>query len=363
MEELLRKRYTDPSAPGSFQGPEKLYTSAKKAGQANVSRKDVSKYLEKEDTYTLNRALNNKFPRNRVVVQGIDSQWDMDLMDLSLLEKDNVGNKYVLLAIDIFSRYVWLRPLKSKHAKVVVSALDTVLSEGRQPRSIRTDGGSEFQNKLMKSYLEERGIHIFHTFNDKQANYGERAIKTIKSKLYRYLISRNTLNYLEVLQDLVKSYNNTVHSSLGRPPSNVNKGNESEVRLDQYLLRRRPRLHRYKQHIRFNIGDQVRVSYRREPFDREYGQRWSREIFVIAEGRMRVGIPVYKLNDWNGDPIKGTFYQAQLQKVTAHEDNSFKIEKILRRRRRKGKTQLFVSWKGWPAKFNQWVGENEVTSL
>ena len=115
--------------------------------------------------------------------------------------------------------------------------------------------------------------------------------------------------------------------------------------------------------MRFNIGDQVRVSYRREPFDREYGQRWSREIFVIAEGRMRVGIPVYKLNDWDGEPIKGTFYQAQLQKVTAHEDNSFKIEKILRRRRRKGKTQLLVSWKGWPDKFNQWVDANEVTQL
>ena len=102
----------------------------------------------------------------------------------------------------------------------------------------------------------------------------------------------------------MKSYNNTVHSSLGRPPSNVNKGNKSEVRLDQYLLRRRLRLHRYKQHMQFNIGDQVRVSYRREPFDREYGQHWSREIFVIAEGRMRIGIPIYKLNDWMGNLLK-----------------------------------------------------------
>ena len=352
----LKRRYNDPSAPGSFQGPEKLYTSAKKDGH---TRKDVVRYLQKENTYTLNRALIRKFPRNRVIVEGIDSQWDIDLADLALLEKDNDGYKYVLLAIDVFSRYVWVRPLKTKYAKEVVKALQSIFAEGRTPHSIRTDGGKEFQNKTVKSFLTEYGIHLFSTYNETQANYAERAIKTIKSKLYRYLISRNTLRYIDVLQDLVKSYNHTKHSSLGRTPASVNKNNEGEVRLDQYMLRRKIRDRPQK--MWFDLGDQVRISFRREAFDREYGQKWSGEVFVISDRRRRNGIPIYKLKDWNGEPIKGTFYQQQLQKVDVSDEDNFKIEKILKRRRRNGKNQVFVKWLHWPKKFNQWIDEDTIT--
>ena len=192
MEDGLRRIYNDPVAPGSFQGPDKLYTSANLTGVTGVRRQDVDNFLQKEDTYTLNRSARRKFPRNRVVVRGIDTQWDVDLADLTLLGKSNAGSKYFLLAVDVFSRYVWVRPLKSKYAKDVINALDSILSQGRQPKTVRSDGGREFQNRAVKSFLNERGVHLFRTYNETQANYAERAIKTLKSKLYRYLISRNT---------------------------------------------------------------------------------------------------------------------------------------------------------------------------
>ena len=358
MVEEIRRQYKDPAAPGSFQGPSKLVTR-------NRSIKDVLAALRKEDTYTLNRALNQRFPRNRVVVDGIDSQWDVDLADLALLEKSNDGFRYFLLAIDIFSRYVWVRPLKTKYAKEIVTALKSILAEGRHPQSIRTDGGREFQNRSVKAFLAEREIHLFSTYNEPQANYAESAIKTIKSKLYRYLISRNTLRYIDVLQDLVKSYNNTKHSSLGRTPATVDKSNESEVRLDQYRLRRKPKHdedHR-KQRMLFDIGDQVRVSFRRETFDREYGQKWSGEVFIITERDRRNGIPIYKLRDWNGEPIKGTFYQQQLQKVDVSDEDAFKIDKVLKRRRVNGRNQVLVKWLNWPKKFNQWIDEDAIEEI
>ena len=358
MVDDIRRQYNDPSAPGSFQGPAKLATR-------NRSIKDVLAALRKENTYTLNRALKRRFPRNQVVVEGLDSQWDVDLADLALLKKSNDDSKYFLLAIDIFSRYVWVRPLKTKYATEIVKVLKSILAEGRRPHSIRADGGREFQNRTVKAFLAEQGIHIFSTYNDTQANYAERAIKTIKSKLYRYLISRNTLRYIDVLQDLVKSYNNTKHSSLGRTPASVNKGNESEVRYDQYRLRRKPKNdedHK-KQRMLFDIGDQVRISYRREAFDREYGQKWSGEVFIIAERDRRNGIPIYKLKDWNGEPIKGTFYQQQLQKVDVSDDDAFKIDKVLKRRRRNGRNQILVKWMHWPNKFNKWIDEDVVEDI
>ena len=358
----LKNIYNNPSQPGSFQGPRKLYTAAKNTRLKDIRQKDVIKFLQGESTYTLNRAVTNKFPRNRVIVEGLESQWDIDLADMNLLTANNDGNKYFLLAIDVFSRYIWVRPLKTKYAKDVIVCLESILMEGRQPQSIRTDGGKEFQNRQVKAFLSGRDVHLFSTYNETQANYAERAIKTVKSKLYRYLIGRNTLRYIDVLQDLVHSYNHTKHSSLGRPPASVNSTNESEIRFDQFLLRRRRHGDESsRQRLRFNVGDQVRISYRREAFDREYGQKWSGEVFYISQRRRRNGIPIYKLKDWNGEDIKGTFYNQQLQKVNVSDQDNFKIEKILKRRKINGKKQVFVKWLHWPRKFNQWIDEVAVT--
>ena len=253
----LKRIYTTPSQPGSFQGPQKLYSSAKGSGISNVRQKDVEEYLQSVNTYTLNRTLTRKFRRNRVVVEGIDSQWDVDLADMRLLYKDNDGYKYFMLAVDVFTRYVWVRLLKSKHATIIGQCLESILKEGRVPKTIRTDGGREFQNGHVNRYLKDRSIHLFSTYNETQANYAERVIKTIKSKLYRYLLDRNTLRYADVLLELVESYNHTKHSSLGCTPASINRNNESEARLDQYLLRRRPRTkEKYKQRMWFNVGDQ-----------------------------------------------------------------------------------------------------------
>ena len=56
----------------------------------------------------------------------------------------------------------------------------------------------------------------------------------------------------------------------------------------------------------------------------------------------------YKLSEWDGTPIKGTFYQADVQKVIVPDDTLFPIDQVLKR---KGK-QVFVSWKGWPKNYN-----------
>ena len=64
------------------------------------------------------------------------------------------------------------------------------------------------------------------------------------------------------------------------------------------------------------VGDRVRISHLRKIFTREYDEKWSGEIFVVSERRLRGGLPIYRLKDYLEDEIKGTFYQAELQKVT-----------------------------------------------
>lgn len=358
MADRVSIRYNTPATPGSFQGPHKAYISAKQAGIQDLTRKEIKESLQKEETYTLNRAVNTKFPRNRVIVEGIDSQWDTDLADLTLLSSSNNGYKHILLMIDIFSRHIWVQALKTKLSEEIIKAMDRIFQLGRQPNSMRTDGGRELNNVRVKKFLNKKGIHHFITHNSTQANYSERAIKTIKSKLYRYMIHNNSLRYIDVLQDIAKSYNNTIHSSLGRPPVEVNKTNEGEVRYKQYLLRRK-KTHK-QQTFKLNLGDKVRMFLAPEKFDREYGQKWTGEVFLISERRMRRGIPIYKVKDWNGDPIEGTFYQQELQKVNVSDHDLFKIEKVLKRRRRNGANQVFVKFLHWPKKFNAWINEDAV---
>ena len=119
-----------------------------------------------------------------------------------------------MVVIDIFSRYAWVEPIKDKTANEIVKAFDKIISEGRIPHRLRTDGATDFTSKKFQDYLKSKKITHFTTHGVKQANYVERFIKTIKSKIYRYIVQNNTPRYIDVLDKLVKSYNNTWHSGI-----------------------------------------------------------------------------------------------------------------------------------------------------
>ena len=77
--------------------------------------------------------MRRKFPRNRVIVGGFMQQWDVDLMDMGNLSKYNGGVTFILVAIDIFSRYAFAAPLKSKRGKDVAEGFAAIFAKGYQP--------------------------------------------------------------------------------------------------------------------------------------------------------------------------------------------------------------------------------------
>ena len=109
----------------------------------------------------------------------------------------------------------------------------------------------------------------------------------------------------------------------------------------------------------FKQGDYVRLSHTRKPFTREYEQRWSGELFVITDRIWNQDYAVYKLKDYAGDDIEGTFYEEELQKVTPNE--VYRIEKIIKTRKRKGlPKEYLVRWMRWPPKYDSWVSEKDM---
>lgn len=184
----------------------------------------------------LYKPIRKTFPRSKVVVNTIDSMWDGDLADVSNIASHNDGYKFLLVLIDIFSRFLFIVPLKNKQNQTIIEGLKSIFQKGRKPHTLRTDKGSEFKNRWVKTFLKKEGINVIYTQNETKANYAERVIRTMKNLMYRYFMKNRTYHYVNVLQDLVNSYNKRPHRSLGsNAPASVNQDNADEIRLDAYL--------------------------------------------------------------------------------------------------------------------------------
>ena len=362
--DYLKNLYYDPSKQGSLSGPDKLHKLVKELGERRIGIRRIKKGLSEQEDYTTLRQFRRKFKRNRVIVAGIDDLWDADLIDFQSLAKYNDGAGYILVVIDVFSRYLFTRPLRTKSGTEVARAWRSIFDEGRIPNSIRTDGGREFSNPDVKRVYKHYDVHHYTAHSESHANYAERVIKTIKSRMWRLMRHNKTLHYLDDVKSITNIYNSTQHPSLGRAPKDITKANEDESRYEQALLRekeangervKKPKsvLSKKKPKYRYGVGDHVRMAESRRPFATEYSEKWTGEIFKIKHRYMRENIPVYTVEDLAGEVIQGTFYQDELQKVVYDPNAEFRVEKVIKKRERKGHPpESKVKWYSWPSKFN-----------
>ena len=112
----------------------------------------------------------------------------------------------------------------------------------------------------------------------------------------------------------------------------------------------------------YKKGDKVRISHMVKTFERAYDEKWIREIFKVVQSFKRFGVCKYHLCNLDGEDIKGTFYEAELQLVDYSAQGSFEIEKVIKKRGRGKKEEVLVKWKGWPEKFNSWILTSDLQS-
>ena len=355
--------YTTPGHPGAFAGPEKLYEIVKQEGRYKIGKTKIRKFLNNFDAYSLFKPIRRTFPRSSVIVNTIDSMWDADLADVSSISKYNSGYKFLLVLIDIFSRFLVMVPLQDKKHSSIIEALRGVFARGRKPKTLRTDKGSEFKNKWVKEFLQDQDVNTLYTQNETKANFAERVIRTMKNMMYRYFMKSQTYKYTDVLQQLVSSYNSRPHRSLGgMAPKDVKDSNSDEVRLVMYLVKnkkkdmtKQKKKYRRDTRFKFKIGDTVRISQLKRAFQKDYDQKWTEEYFIVSKRYKREDKPIYQLKDLLDEKLKGSFYQSELQRVVKSDSVSYRIEKILRKRGRGQNKEILVKWSGWPNKFNSWT--------
>ncbi len=352
-EEYLKRLYTTPTRPGSLQGAKKLLNTIQKEKKFKIGSKKLADFLKGEEAFTVHKRPRRSFARVPVIVRGIGDQYDADLMDLKRLSKYNKGFKYVLVMIDVFTRYVWAQPMKRKKEDHAIQALKVLFEKAPLPERLRSDKGGEFTGGKVEKYFKDKGILHFVTWNEVKANYAERSIQTIKKKIFRYLTQRRSGKWLDALQDIVSSYNRTYHSSLGMSPSEVNEKNEKSVWWDLYAGVN-AKSSRYKK-FKYKSGDTVRLSRKRGRMDREYDEKWTNEIFRVTRRFYRKGVKQYKVADYSGEDKKGSFYEAELQGVSIDKNSLWRVDSVLKTRGKGAEKEKFVHWFGWPKKYDQWI--------
>lgn len=197
--DYLKELYYTPGKPGAFAGPEKLYQAVKQEGKYKIGRRRIRQFLNNEDPYSLYKPIRKTFPRSKVIVNTIESMWDGDLADVSNISSHNYGYTFLLVLIDIFSRYLFIIPLRNKHHQNIIDGLKSVFQTGRKPHTLRTDKGSEFKNRWVKTYLKKEGINVIYTQKETKANYAGRVIRTMKNLMYRYFMKNRTYRFVTKL--------------------------------------------------------------------------------------------------------------------------------------------------------------------
>lgn len=291
----------------------------------------------------LHRPARRKFNRRRFIQRGIDDTFASDLAQLDQYASENKGFKYILVVIDCFSKYLWTRAVKSKNASDITNAMADIFKKSKRiPKNIITDQGREYYNSNFQNLMKKHNINHYSTFSVLKASIAERVIRTIKEKLFKLFTLNGNHKWLDLLEQVTNTYNNTKHRTIGMKPINVNKNNEQDILKSKYS------------HLKvvgkqkFKVGDVVRISKFKHIFQKGYTPNWTTELFKIV--KVKITNPTtYLLEDLQGQPISGGFYETELQKTK--QPDVFLIERILRK---KGK-KMYVKWLGFDNSHNSWV--------
>ena len=165
---------------------------------------------------------------------------------------------------------------------------------------------------FLKNGFRVMNIIMYSTYNDSKSVVAERFIRTLKDKLYKYMIATSKNVYYDILDDIVNEYNNTKHSTIKMKPKDV-KGDTTK----SSAIARNKRVYiceHNEKSARYNVGDRVRISKLKNIFAKGYTPNWSKEIFIANKINHTVAY-AYNPKDLNDEEIIGSLYDRELQKT------------------------------------------------
>lgn len=304
----IHEHYTNARKKSAFGSRQSLIKEGK------FRAKDVDRYLNSSETYTKFKLTPKRFPRLKVVSYRLNEIWSIDLADMQQLANSNAGIRYLFVAVDVLSRYLWVEAIKSKTAKACTEALKKIIAnnekspkpkicrETHRPEKIWVDKGREFAGEFA-SYCHQNGIEIYSTKSETKSALAERNIRSLKSLIFKYMHEHDQNRYCDVLDHFVAIINNRVNRMTKLAPASVSqKDVKYLVSLCHTNLQRKPK---------FKVGDCVRVRRKIDTFHRGYRIQFTEELFTITAIPTN-NPPTYVVKDSDNEIIQGKFYEPEL---------------------------------------------------
>jgi hypothetical protein len=280
MEEL-RKIFYDPKY--GYPNVNQLVKIAKEKNLGLTYDEIKSFYDSQQVNQIFKPNVNKKFEPIKSVYDEVGTL-QADLMDVSRWARHNHGVNWLLNVVDIFSRYAWSFPLKTKSSKNgnIAEVLEEVYKEieKKYPRNhliLEVDNGSEFKAKVndlndkwdVKVYLNNPTKINQHTF----MSIVERFNRTLLGKIKKHIYSQGHLNYVDNLQKFIDAYNNSEHSAIHEKPDIIFHKKERPIIEIKPILENT-----------INVGDYVRLVKKKKTFEKKgLTPNLSLEIYKVVE--------------------------------------------------------------------------------
>ena len=270
----------------------------------------IARYLRKNETHSLHKPVRKKFKRRRIITHYPGQIVQMDLIDMQKFYGSNSFYKYILVVLDLFSKKVWLRALKTKEGGETANAIKSVIHDTGFPiQTVIFDEGKEFLNNNVDTLFAQYSIHSYHIRTKTKAGAVERVNRTIKGIIYKIFTTTKRKRWIDFLEDIQDNYNNTYHRTIKMTPNQVSMENSKKVFKNMF-----PDINTTVD-CRLKKGDKVRISLNKEIFDKGYEVNWSEDIFKIVQVFQQGGVCWYRLRDRDNNIYPKSKYYYQLNKV------------------------------------------------
>jgi len=309
----VKRRYFSVRQPGSLSSVSTFLKNS------NYYDKDqIQNILGELKTYNLHRPVRKTFLRQPVMCVYKNYMWQADTIVYLQYKYQNRHFAYILLCVDCFSKQLHCQPMKKKTGDEVRNALRNIFEAAKAtPELLMTDKGTEFYSKPVKDFLATKRIKLYSTKSVLKAQQAERAIRTLKSRIARLMTHSNSKNWVDSLQDIVKSINSTFHASIKMQPMQVTSKNESEVFSNLYDKFVRMKYKKPK----YAVNDLVKIAKNRITFKKGYEAGYSEDTFKIIKILKRHPVNIYRLADSIGIELDANFHEEELIRVFTAENS------------------------------------------
>jgi hypothetical protein len=322
VNQVVQQFDADPSKTG---GRDRLHFHISKQ-YIGISKTAVNDYLKNSETHQLSAPVAKRVQNRSIVINKKGSYGQIDLIDLQSLSKLNNGFNWILVYVDLFSKFAAAEPLKTKHVGNVIAGMTNILESMKpawRPHILQSDRGSEFDVEFSKAMKAKYNIKVIHSqaYNPTSQGAVERLNKTIKTALNAQMTKYRSKRWVDLLKLVITNINTSPHSTTKAVPLEVMRGQADDGKVLKNIKKVAEARIAGHEDTAFKVGDTVRVSLltrseerKQGSFRKSTGQNWSEDLYVVrkvSKPTTKFNKPTYLLRKGNRD-LKKRYHANEL---------------------------------------------------